>query len=100
MNKKEYEKLTKELRESIDRKMNELTKEEESTMVTKSVTIMIKFTQEQIKKIGEISIEMDTNDEELISFIATSGLLSNIEDDDFMEQVRDKFFSDSLGLDY
>lgn len=69
-------------------------------MVIKEVTIGIRFTEEQYEEIEEIARDLDTTDGEIIEFIVTSGLLKKIDDDNFIQIVRDEFFKDSAGLDF
>lgn len=69
-------------------------------MVIKEVTIGMRFTEEQYEEIKEIARDFDTIDDEIVEFIATSGLLKKIDDDDFIQLVRDEFFKDSTGLDF
>lgn len=69
-------------------------------MVIKEVTIGMRFTEEQYEEIEEIAKDFDTTDSEIIEFIVTSGLVKKIDDDDFIQLVRDEFFKDSTGLDF
>lgn len=94
-------KLVEQIHKALDKGMGKsLPPEEESKLITKEVTIGIRFTEEQYEEIEEIARDFDTTDGEIIEFIVTSGLLKKIDDDDFIQLVRDEFFKDSTGLDF
>lgn len=99
--KKVDSKLVEQIHKALDEGMGKsLTPEEESKLITKEVTIGIRFTEEQYEEIEEIARDFDTTDGEIIEFIVTSGLLKKIDDDNFIQLVRDEFFKDSTGLDF
>lgn len=94
-------KLVEQIHKALDEGMRKnLAPEEESNLITKEVTIGMRFTEEQYEEIKEIARDFDTYSDEIVEFIATSGLLKKIDDDNFIQLVRDEFFKDSTGLDF
>lgn len=61
-----------------------------------SQTITIKLSDNQLKELREVAVELDETIESLLEFVADKNLVDKINEDCFISLLRDKYINDCL----